>query len=333
MNKTTTDLLTLLEPDPSLAHPDPLSVQLASHGMQNTERNDIDPTHEQTNKLIGASSGGQEDVFANRTDLIHATKSRSPVKQSQLMKDEVVQHQKNNDIISVNGSEELERQKPGVVQETKLGPETKQLSMYEEFKDFNLSDEDSVDHTGVSASDSNGLTTNNATVNEIKEGHGERTSQSLEISEDEPLASNINPNLATHQDVSSISINKSDLNLMESKNQLNPADNLTSQMAPTTEISILDSSPGDFPFPGLSADSPLNIPPEWSDCPRATERIQLCQDTSLRVTLLKVWKPDALGLVFSVTNPNPKETVTGVNIKLDISSNLKVSQKITTFTE
>ncbi|XP_071788543.1 AP-4 complex subunit epsilon-1-like isoform X2 [Asterias amurensis] len=316
MDKSLPDLLTLSEQDSTFPHPDPLNVQFASHGVQNMEINNINPSHGETNKLIEGFSDQQENVFVNRTELNQPTKKQTALKQNQLIKDNVIHHDINNENISVNGTEDLEQRKTDNVQGLTQGLGAKQQSMYEEFKDFNLSDGDSA----------NSLTRNNdnISVTETKEGHGERMNQSSEISEEECLASNANPNLTTLGDLSSISNNKSGLNPMESKDQLNPGDNPTSKMATATEISILDFSVGDSPFTRLTDDLPINIPADWSDYPRACERIHLCQDTSLGVTLLKVWKPDALGLVFNVTNPNPKETVTGVKIKLDISSNLKL---------
>ena len=66
------------------------------------------------------------------------------------------------------------------------------------------------------------------------------------------------------------------------------------------------------------------MPPTLDQFPHTKDHIELCGDGVVRVTMCKVWKPDALGLVFFVHNEGRTNRVEDFAMKLQLPSNFKV---------
>ncbi|XP_022109150.1 AP-4 complex subunit epsilon-1-like isoform X2 [Acanthaster planci] len=229
-----------------------------------------------------------------------------------------------------------------------------ELSMYEEFKGMDLDKEYSNSQIQIQESNSLSLQDEGPTghqlpyapdssavfdsVSDMDDGHGEeKTHQFLNLQGKDgrnPIdSSEVTPDTSsadcTLRDDSSSSIGNSDVNLLDTRtSQAHPSETAPPCSQPNKEISLLDSSPGDVSLPSQPELLQNRLPADWQDYPRSRDRINLGSDTLLAVTLYKVWKPSTLGLVFHVTNISPKDSITQLKIKLDVTSNLKVSDDL-----
>ncbi|XP_038078397.1 AP-4 complex subunit epsilon-1-like [Patiria miniata] len=351
-SSSSTDLLLLSDLDIPSSDRDPLPIEPSETRYREENPDRTEKRHEVGDSNFDGLLGLTEEKTVHNKNAKHdrqpALNQSSSNPSEQLLEEAPLKTKEDQ----LSAAANVETHLSGPLNKAADRTHEQQPSMYEEFKGMDLSkeysslrtevgqtnsdllqDEGLVDHGCPHATDPCGLPdTVYSTAHEPKE---EKTNHLVEIQvhadknlpDYSEVKCNTNSADSPSRDESSLSVGNSDLNLLETRtsiSQNHPTTTLSSLAQPTKEVSILDSNPEDMSLqsPPELLQNPL--PTDWQNFPRGRERIELCSDTLLVVTLYKVWKPDALGLVFNVSNISPKDSITQLKIKLDVTLNLKV---------